>query len=108
MITGKLDKKSAVLIAGAVAIAFLAVGAAAFAPFPQPAEPEPAVAAEVGRAGASEDGIEAGGAGVEAEAGKLILGHFSARYPDESILLEEAQKTFADTILAKENLTVSI
>ena len=45
---------------------------------------------------------------VEAGAGKLILGHFSARYSDESILLEEAQKTFPDTILAKENLTVSI
>lgn len=44
----------------------------------------------------------------EAQAGKLILGHFSARYPDESILLEEAQKTFANTILAKENLTVPV
>jgi len=45
---------------------------------------------------------------LEAGAGKLILGHFSARYPDESILLEEAQRTFANTILAKENLTVTI
>lgn len=45
---------------------------------------------------------------LEACAGKLILGHFSARYPDESILLDEAQKTFQNTILAKENLNVSI
>ena len=45
---------------------------------------------------------------VEAKAGKLILGHFSARYPDESILLDEAQRTFENTILAKENLTVTI
>ena len=45
---------------------------------------------------------------LEAGAGKLVLGHFSARYPDENILLEEAQRTFPDTILAKENLTVSI
>lgn len=44
----------------------------------------------------------------EAQAGKLILGHFSARCPDESILLEEAQKTFANTILAKESLTVPV
>ena len=45
---------------------------------------------------------------LEAGAGKLILGHFSARYPDEGILLEEAQQTFPNTILAKENLTVTI
>ncbi|MBR4841801.1 MAG: ribonuclease Z [Bacteroidaceae bacterium] len=45
---------------------------------------------------------------LEADAGKLVLGHFSARYPDESILLEEAQRTFPNTILAKENLTVTI
>lgn len=45
---------------------------------------------------------------VEACAGKLVLGHFSARYPDETCLLKEAQQLFQDTILAKENLTVSI
>lgn len=45
---------------------------------------------------------------TEAQAGRLILGHFSARYPDESILLQQAQQTFANTILAKENLTVTI
>ena len=37
-----------------------------------------------------------------------MLGHFSARYTDDNILLEEAQKTFPNTILAKENLSVTI
>ena len=45
---------------------------------------------------------------LEAGAGKLMLGHFSARYTDDNILLEEAQKTFPNTILAKENLSVTI
>lgn len=45
---------------------------------------------------------------LEAGVGRLILGHFSARYTDESILLEEAISTFPNTILAKENLTVTI
>ena len=45
---------------------------------------------------------------VESCARKLMLGHFSARYDDETCLLEEAKQLFPDTILAKENLTVSI
>jgi len=45
---------------------------------------------------------------LEAQAGRLMLGHFSARYPDESILLDEACKIFPNTILARENLTVTI
>lgn len=45
---------------------------------------------------------------VQAQAGKLVLGHFSARYTDETILLEEAQNIFPNTVLAKENLTISI
>lgn len=39
---------------------------------------------------------------------QLIIGHFSARYEDESILLHEAQKIFPQTILAKENLCINI
>lgn len=38
----------------------------------------------------------------EAQVKKLILGHFSARYPDETILLQEAQSIFPDTQLSKE------
>ena len=49
-----------------------------------------------------------GRAALEAGAGKLVLGHFSARYTDENILLSEAQQTFPETILAKENLTITI
>lgn len=45
---------------------------------------------------------------LEAQAGRLMLGHFSARYTDESILLDEACKIFPNTILARENLTVTV
>lgn len=39
---------------------------------------------------------------------KLLIGHFSARYDDESALLQEASSIFADTQLAKETLCVTI
>ncbi|MCL1937528.1 MAG: ribonuclease Z [Candidatus Azobacteroides sp.] len=39
---------------------------------------------------------------------KLVLGHFSARYPDENILLEEAQAVFSHTILANERMTLQV
>lgn len=39
---------------------------------------------------------------------QLVIGHFSARYEDESVLLEEAQMVFPETILARENLCVTI
>lgn len=45
---------------------------------------------------------------LEAGAGKLILGHFSARYTDENMLLKEACDIFPATVLAKENLTFGI
>jgi ribonuclease Z len=35
---------------------------------------------------------------------RLIIGHFSARIPDENILLKEAQETFPNTTLANEGL----
>ncbi|HIY88984.1 MAG TPA: ribonuclease Z [Candidatus Bacteroides pullicola] len=43
-----------------------------------------------------------------AGAKKLLIGHFSSRYEDESILLEEAKGIFPETLLAKEMLCVSI
>ena len=52
--------------------------------------------------------VEAARTAKEADAKQLILGHFSARYNDESILLDEAAAIFPNTVLAKENLTVSI
>ncbi|MDH8702032.1 ribonuclease Z [Dysgonomonadaceae bacterium PH5-43] len=39
---------------------------------------------------------------------RLLLGHFSARYPDESVLLNEAQEVFPNTILAKEGMSLSV
>ena len=39
---------------------------------------------------------------------KLCIGHFSARYEDESQLLKEAQSIFEPTILARENLLIKI
>lgn len=44
----------------------------------------------------------------EAAVKKLMIGHFSARYDDELLLLEQAQNVFPDTMLAKECLCVSI
>lgn len=40
--------------------------------------------------------------------GKLLLGHFSARYDNESNILKEAKKIFPNTILAREGLVVSV
>lgn len=45
---------------------------------------------------------------VEAEAKQLVIGHFSARYEDEGILLKEAQTLFPNTLLAKENLRITL
>ena len=39
---------------------------------------------------------------------QLVIGHFSARYEDESQLLEEAQSVFPNTLLAKENLKITL
>ncbi len=50
----------------------------------------------------------AGKVAAEAGAGQLIIGHFSARYVDESRLLAEAQSQFERTIVAKEFLNVEI
>lgn len=44
----------------------------------------------------------------KAEAKKLLIGHFSARYEDESILLNEASEVFPNCTLATENLCISV
>ena len=38
----------------------------------------------------------------EAGVGKLLLGHYSSRYEDENVLLEEAKKVFENTYLTNE------
>ncbi len=45
---------------------------------------------------------------LNAHAKRLMIGHFSARYDDENILLEEAKSVFPNTILAAEGLRVTI
>lgn len=44
----------------------------------------------------------------QANAGMLMLGHFSARYDDEEMLRNEAAAIFPNTILAKEGLQVPV
>ncbi len=44
----------------------------------------------------------------DAHVGRLMLGHFSARYEGEKELLDEAQEVFPNTILADEGLTVEV
>lgn len=39
---------------------------------------------------------------------QLMLGHFSARYNDVGVLLDEAKAVFPNTIIAAENLTVQV
>ena len=45
---------------------------------------------------------------LNAEVKQLVIGHFSARYEDESVLLNEAAAIFPQTILAKENLCIDV
>jgi ribonuclease Z len=42
------------------------------------------------------------------EAKQLLIGHFSARYNDEQILLDEAKSVFPDTLLAQEEKTFKV
>ena len=44
----------------------------------------------------------------EAQVRQLVIGHFSARYDDENILLEEAKSIFPNTTLAKEDQKVLV
>lgn len=65
---------------------------------------------ELARAKETYHTIAAQAARIALEAGvrQLVIGHFSARYEDESILLKEASAVFPNTILAKENLCISL
>ncbi len=44
----------------------------------------------------------------DARAGKLLLGHFSSRYTDEDILLQEARRVFPQSYLTQEMQVVDI
>ncbi len=43
-----------------------------------------------------------------ANAKKLVLYHISARYPDASLLLEQAKEIFPNTILAEDYLELEL
>lgn len=45
---------------------------------------------------------------LDAHVSRLILGHFSSRYPTEDVLLQEAQKIFPDTLLAEDGMKISL
>ena len=45
---------------------------------------------------------------LDAGVKQLVIGHFSARYEDETVLLDEAQSVFPRTLLAKENLCINV
>lgn len=46
--------------------------------------------------------LQAARVALEAKAGRLLLGHASARYPDTGLLLAEARTVFPDTAMARE------
>ncbi len=45
---------------------------------------------------------------ADAKVKRLVIGHYSSRYLNETTLLEEARQIFPDTILAQEGLTLKI
>lgn len=51
---------------------------------------------------------QAGQMALAAEVKQLVIGHFSARYEDENVLLEEAAAVFPNTVLARESLCISV
>ena len=52
--------------------------------------------------------MQAGEIARDADVKQLLIGHFSARYEDENILLQEERSVFPNTLLAKENLKVTL
>jgi ribonuclease Z len=52
--------------------------------------------------------INAATVALEAGAGKLIIGHFSARYKDSGILVEEARTVFPETYAAEEGKSYEV
>ncbi len=68
------------------------------------ADGEKAVAKERGHSTAA----QAAKTALKAEVGELLIGHFSSRYKDPTLLLDEAQKIFPHTTIAEEGKTFEI
>ncbi len=68
------------------------------------------VEADRARAKATQHSCAADAAKIAAEAGveKLMLGHFSARYRDLSVLEAEAKQNFNNVVLARDGLVINI
>ena len=45
---------------------------------------------------------------LKANVKELIIGHYSSRYPDNNVLLEEAKEVFPNTILSNEGLQIDL
>ena len=52
--------------------------------------------------------VDAARAALKAEARRLIIGHYSSRYKDEGVLVEEARALFPETWPATEGVTFRI
>ena len=52
--------------------------------------------------------VQAATAAKEAGVGRLIIGHFSARYKDQVQHLKEAREIFSETVIAEDGVTFSI
>ncbi|WP_306643707.1 ribonuclease Z [Sanyastnella coralliicola] len=51
---------------------------------------------------------QAGEVAKKAKVGQLMIGHFSSRYSDDDLLLEETKTVFENAIAANEGLTVAV
>ena len=52
--------------------------------------------------------VQAAKIAVASHVKRLVIGHFSARYEDETVLLEEAQRIFPNSIAATEGMKISL
>lgn len=52
--------------------------------------------------------LDAAKAALKAEAGRLVIGHYSSRYKDEQVLVDEARTLFPETYAAEERTTFTI
>ena len=52
--------------------------------------------------------VDAAKAALKAGAGRLVIGHYSSRYKDEQVLVDEARALFPETYSATEGHTFTI
>lgn len=52
--------------------------------------------------------LQAASVARDAHVGKLLLGHYSQRYEDETVLLDEARSVFPNTFLTQEMQTIDV